>query len=144
VKTLFDTSTLVQALGRSLDWHSRAAPWLQRAIQGEFEWVVAAHTLAELYGVLTTLPISPRPSPAQVRRLIRENVEKHATIVALTPRDYRDLIRELAEAGMIGGVVYDALICRVAQKASVQRLLTFNVAHFQRVWPEGADIIMAP
>jgi len=144
VKTLFDTSTLVQALGRSLDWHSRAVPWLQRAIQGEFEWVVAAHTLAELYGVLTTLPISPRPSPAQVRRLIRENVEKHATIVALTPRDYRDLIRELSEAGMIGGVIYDALICKVAQKASMQRLLTFNVAHFQRVWPEGAKIIMAP
>ncbi len=144
MKTLFDTSTLVQALGRSLDWHSRAVPWLQRAIQGEFEWVVAAHTLAELYGVLTTLPISPRPSPAQVRRLIRENVEKHATIVALTPRDYRDLIRELSEAGMIGGVIYDALICKVAQKASMQRLLTFNVAHFQRVWPEGAKIIMAP
>ncbi len=144
MKTLFDTSTLVQALGRSLDWHSRAAPWLQRAIRGEFEWVVAAHTLAELYGVLTTLPTSPRLTPAQARRLIRENIEKHATIVALTPRDYRDVIRELSEAGMIGGAVHDALICKVAQKASVQRLLTFNVTHFQRVWPEGADIIMAP
>lgn len=144
MKTLFDTSTLVQSLAPSLDLHTRAWPWLQRAIKGEFEWVVSAHSLAELYSVLTRLPVSPRLTPAQVRRLIRENVEKHATIVALTPRDYRDLIRELSEAGMIGGVIYDALICKVAQKASVQRLLTFNVAHFRRVWPEGAEIIMAP
>ena len=144
MKTLFDTSTLVQAMVQSLDRHARAAPWLQRAVRGEFQWVVAAHTVAELYAVLTVLPISPRITPADARRMIRENIERHATIVALSPREYWDVIRQLSEAGMIGGVVYDALLCKVARKASVQRVLTFNVAHFQRVWPDGAKIIVAP
>ena len=41
-------------------------------------------------------------------------------------------------------MIYDALLTTAAQKAGIERLLTFNVKHFLRVWPEGNQIIMAP
>jgi predicted nucleic acid-binding protein len=144
MKTLLDTSVLVPALVRGLPQHSRAQPWLERARSGEFSWAVASHTLAELYAVLTALPVSPRIMPATARRLIRENVEDSAEIVALSPRDYRDVLTMMADLGLSSGAVYDALICRAAQKAEARRVLTFNIAHFRRVWPEGGSIIQAP
>ncbi len=144
MKTFFDTSTLVQALVRSLDRHSRAAPWLDRALQGEFEWVVATHTLAELYAVLTALPVSPRITPSEARRLIAENIEGHATIVPLTARDYTQVIGQLAEAGMTRGHHLRCAGVPGGPESGARRLLTFNVAHFQRTWPEGAAIIQTP
>ena len=144
MKTLFDTSVLVQALVRTLGHHSRAKLWLDRAIGGEFEWVVASHTLAELYAVLTALPVSPRMVPGEAQRLIRVNVQDSAQIIALSARDYAEVIDDVSQRGLIGGVVYDALICRAAQNARVKRLLTFNVDHFRRVWGKGAEMIQAP
>ena len=41
-------------------------------------------------------------------------------------------------------IVYDALIAKVAQKAGVKRLLTFNSDHFKRVWPAGENVIVTP
>jgi len=46
--------------------------------------------------------------------------------------------------GLTGGIVYDALIAFAARKAKVDRMLTFNVSNFRRVWPEGGDRIIAP
>jgi hypothetical protein len=46
--------------------------------------------------------------------------------------------------GWIGGMIYDALIAKVADAARVDRLITLNVMHFQRVWPAGAVQIAAP
>ncbi len=36
------------------------------------------------------------------------------------------------------------LIVRAAQKARADRLLTFNVDDFLRLWAEGRDVIAAP
>jgi hypothetical protein len=44
----------------------------------------------------------------------------------------------------VGGIVYDALIAKVAEKSKVERLLTLNIKHFKRVWPEGDSIIATP
>ena len=40
--------------------------------------------------------------------------------------------------------IYDAVIARAAEKERVDRLVTFNTAHFLRVWPAGATRIVAP
>src|SRR5262249_24609227 len=98
----------------------------------------------ELYSVLTTLPVRPRLSPAVVWRLVHENVETAAEIVTLTEADYRLTIEKLAQRGMPGGIVYDALIARAAEKAGAERLLTWNQDHFRRAWPEGESVISAP
>lgn len=59
MKILFDTSMLVAAMVESHPHHTLAFPWLQRVKQRLDEGVVAAHTLAELYAVLTRLPVHP-------------------------------------------------------------------------------------
>ena len=64
--------------------HERALIWLKRAKAGELEMLVASHTIAELYAVLTTLPVRPRITPDTALRLILEDVRKIARIVALS------------------------------------------------------------
>jgi len=144
MKTLFDTSVIIASLIESHPMHQRAFPWLKQAKANDFELVVASHTLAELYAVLSTLPIKPRIVPAVAWRLISENVEATGKIISLTPAEYRSVIKQISELGLAGGIIYDALIARVAQKASVKRLLTFNSDHFKRVWPAGENMIFTP
>ncbi len=144
MKTLFDTSVIVAALVESHPLHQRTFPWLKQAKAKEFELVVASHTMAELYAVLSTLPIKPKISPAVVWKLIHENIEAIGKIVSLTPAEYTFTIKQLSELGLAGGVTYDALIAKVAKKTKVERLLTLNVDHFRRVWPEGKKVIIAP
>ena len=144
MKTLFDTSIIIAALVEFHPKHEIAFPWLKQAKTKTFELVLASHTLAELYAVLSTLPIKPRISPAVAWRLIQENIEAVSKIISLTSSEYSAVIKRLSASGLKGGIVYDALIAKVAQKAGVKRLLTFNSDHFKRVWPEGENVIVTP
>ena len=63
---------------------------------------------------------------------------------SLTPREYISVIKQISELGLAGGITYDALIARVAQKANVDKLLTLNADHFARVWPNGDNLIVMP
>jgi predicted nucleic acid-binding protein len=110
----------------------------------DFEFLVVSHSLAETYAVLTTLPVKPRISPSVARSLVRANIESSARIIPLSTSDYRTTIMRMAELGLSGGSIYDALIATVAQKVSADRLLTLNADDFYRVWPEGKDIISVP
>jgi len=105
---------------------------------------VASHTLAELYAVLSTLPLKPRISSSVAWRLIKENIQSTGKVISLTPVEYSSTIKSLSDKGLTGGITYDALIAKVAQKARVEKLLTLNIDHFKRVWPEGEDKIITP
>jgi predicted nucleic acid-binding protein len=144
VRVLFDTSVLVAALLQSHPRHDRSLPWLQRAQSRTITFLVAGHTLAELYSVLTTLPVKPRLSPSVVWRLVHENVESSAEIISLPESDYLSTLEKLSRRGLSGGVIYDALIARAAEKAEAERLLTWNEADFRRAWPEGESVIGSP
>lgn len=144
MKVLADTSVLVAAMVESHPAHGRALPWLQRARQGEIDLVVCTHTLAELYAVLTALPVRPRIGTDMARRLIRENVESNGTVVDLRSGDYRAVLDNQAALGLTGGSVYDALVAQAARKVGADRLLTLNEGDFRRVWPDAADRIAAP
>jgi predicted nucleic acid-binding protein len=144
LKTLFDTSVLIAALVETHPFHRRAQPWLDRALAGEFEWVVSAHSLAECYAVLTALPLAPRLSSETASRLVNDNIASRARIVPLTAADYRATLRKAAETGLAGGNIHEALHVKAGTKARIRRLLTFNVDDFRRVWPEGDKSIISP
>lgn len=144
MKILFDTSLIIAALVESHPMHVRAFPWLKKAKAKDFEIVVASHTIAETYAVLSTLPIKPRISPSVAWRLINENIVSISKIVSLTPAEYSFTIKQISELGLVGGITYDALIAKVAQKSKVKRMLTLNLEHFTRVWPDGEKIISLP
>lgn len=144
MKILFDTSVLVAAIVEPHPMHARALPWLKRAKTEEFDFLVASHTLAELYAVLTTLPIRPRILPGTAWRLVHENVEVTAKVVSLSRSDYSATIKFIADLGLSGGIIYDALIAKAAKKAGVERLLTFNPDDFKCVWPDGETLLYVP
>jgi len=144
VRVLLDTSILVAALVRSHPQHQEARPWLSRAKAGELDLVIAAHTLAELHATLTVLPVKPRISPETANQLREKNLPESTQIVALDADHYRQVTRRMAELGLAGGVVYDALIAKAAELAKADRLITLNEADFRRAWPDGADRIGAP
>jgi predicted nucleic acid-binding protein len=144
MKILFDTSVIIAALVESHPMHQRAFPWLKKAKEHHFELIIASHTIAELYAVLSTLPTKPRISPAVAWRLVHENIEAIGKIVSLTAAEYSSVIKKISERGLVGGITYDALIAKVAEKSKVEQLLTLNSDHFKRVWPEGEKIIVSP
>ena len=144
MRLLLDTSVIVAALVEPHPMHERALAWLKRAKAKENEFIIASHTLAELYAVLTTLPVTPRISSGIAWRLIHENIETSAKVVSLSASEYSTVIKHLSDQGIHGGIVYDALIAQVAKKSDVERLLTLNPDDFNRIWPEGSSIVTVP
>ncbi|MCZ7625002.1 MAG: VapC toxin family PIN domain ribonuclease [Candidatus Methylomirabilota bacterium] len=144
MKILFDTSVLTAAIVEPHPLHASAFRWLKQARAKEFDMLIAGHTLAELYAVLTTLPIRPKITPGIAGRLIRSNVEATAKVVSLSPSEYSSVVKRMADLGLSGGVIYDAIIAKVATKSQVDHVLTFNTDDFKRVWPEGANRLIAP
>lgn len=144
MKAIFDTSLIISGIVESHPMHAKCLPWLQRAKVGEVECIVVAHTLAETYAVLTTLPVKPRISPMVAQRLIEGNLQAIARIVPLTIADYWNTIQRMTELGLSGVTVYDAFITTVARRLSVDKLVTLNADDFRRVWPEGKQVITPP
>ena len=141
MRILFDTSVIVAAMVEAHPFHKRALPWLKKAKENNFELIIAAHTLAELYAVLSTLPVRPRISPGIAWYLIHENIESTAKIITLTPSEYSRTIKALSDKGLSGGIIYDALIAKSALKAKADRLLTLNKKDFEKIM-HGNDIIL--
>jgi len=124
--------------------HERALTWLKRVTTGPDTGLVAAHSLAELYAVLTTLPVQPRISPTAARQLIRHNILDVLEVNALSGQDYAEVIEQLSALGIAGGATYDALILRAAANANVDQIVTLNEKDFRRASPNLADRIVSP
>ena len=144
MKVLLDTSVLVAAMVEAHPAHTLALPWLQKAKTRIHTGLVAAHSLAELYAILTTLPVQPRILPATAYQLIKRNVLDSLEVVALTQEDYAALIEHLSETGLLGGTTYDALILGAAWKANVDQVVTLNEKDFRRIYPGLSEKIVSP
>lgn len=134
MKVLLDTSVLIAALLEDHLFHRQAAPWLEYVQQSDVEGVISAHWLAELYAALSRMPTTPRISPAEVLSAIEDNILPFVKVRSLDGRSYATMIRQLAAAGLSGGVVYDAVHTEVARRARVDLLVTLNLGDFERVW----------
>ena len=141
---LFDTSVLVAAAVKSHEHHGAAIAAVERLSSGTDEGSVGTHSLAEVYAVLTRLPISPRIQPGEAAKIVEENIEKLLKPVGLTPSEYLSVIRNAAELGVSGGAIYDLLLLACAEKAGAERIYTFNVQEFRKLAPQLAARIMAP
>jgi predicted nucleic acid-binding protein len=132
LKAFFDTSVPIPLFLEDHEHHERS---LKAFISSnEKQNYCAAHSLAEVYSTMTRLPGRHRLSGEQVL-LFLENIRERLTLVALTGAEYDVTIKEAAEASIIGGTIYDALICRCALKAKVDALYSWNTRHFQQFGP---------
>jgi predicted nucleic acid-binding protein len=143
MKVLMDTSTIVAGVLPTHPQNAAAKAWLMKANARTFDFYISLHTIAELYSVLTRLPVKPPISPTQAHGLIHANILSCAQTVAIDETNYIDLVNHLSQAGFRGGIIYDAIIARAAELAQVDLLVTLNVSHFQRVWPGGASRVVS-
>jgi predicted nucleic acid-binding protein len=144
VRALLDTSVLVAALVESHGRHAQTFPWLQGVRRGEVHGVIAAHSVAETYAVLSTLPVSPRVSPSAAWALIEHSILPFVEAVDLSASEAQEVVRHVSRQGLIGGVVYDALISAAAAKARVECIVTLNPGDFRRVAQAGAPDVREP
>lgn len=144
MKLMLDSSVIIPAMLARHPRHAVTEPCLARALQAENEFLVAAHSLAEIYAVVTGLPARFRISPLEAWHLLDHNLIGPSTVVELGQADYVATLENLARLGLRGGITYDALIARAAQSAGVDVFLTLNPDDFLRVWPHGADTIRVP
>jgi predicted nucleic acid-binding protein len=144
MRILLDTTILVAAMVEAHPAHQRALPWLQQVHTGSHNGLVAAHTLAELYSVLTTLPVQPRVSPGIAHQMIEQNVLAAFEIVTLSDMDYKSVLNHLADLKLSGGIIYDALILFAAIKSDAEQVITPSAKDFRRIYPEYADHIIEP
>ena len=124
MRVLLDTSVLVAAMVEAHPAHQRALHWLKRVTHGADHGLVAAHSLAEVYSILTTLPVLPRISPSDALQLIKRNILAVLQVVCLSDADYAQVIEHLSALGITGGATYDALILRAAINANVDQVVT--------------------
>jgi predicted nucleic acid-binding protein len=143
VKVLFDTNVLVAALVENHGNHSVCSPWLERAQTEAIEAFLSTHTLAELYAILTRLPLKNRITPDLALHLIRSNLAKFK-LVSLTVEDYRSVLLRMIQSSVIGGGIYDGLIAQAALKAKVDVLLTSNSKDFTRLGEDVARLVQVP
>lgn len=141
---LFDTSVLVAGFVESHPEHKTVIRWFKKVNKGEISLVVAAHSLAECYAVLTKLPLSPKILPSVAQHLILENISKLGKSVSLAGDDYLSIILRLSKLGLSGGIIYDAILLKTAEKAKAKHLLTLNIRDFVRLCPENESYIITP
>lgn len=134
MKWFFDTSVLIPVF---LEDHQHHEASLDAFVAVDKKQACcAAHSLAELYSVLTRLPGKNRLSGEQVF-LFLEAIEEHLTLITLDGKEYYSAIRDAAGAGIVGGMLYDALLVRCALKAGADVIYTWNPQHFRQL---GRDV----
>jgi len=133
MRALFDTSVLVAALVEAHPRHAESFPRLAQARAAEIHGLISAHSVAETYAVLSSMPVSPRITPSAAWALVEHSVLPYVETVALPSAVVRQVVERLARRGLSGGVVYDALIAAAAEVGRAQCIFTLNPDDFRRV-----------
>jgi predicted nucleic acid-binding protein len=141
VKFFFDTSVLVPVFVEEHPLHEASLAVFLRSDKKRGS--CAAHSLAEVYATLTRLPGKHRASASEAM-LFLENMEERLVLISLDAEEYWRAVTHSAESGIVGGMIYDALLAHCALKARAETIFTWNVEHFRRVGPEVAKRIRTP
>jgi toxin FitB len=107
-----DTSVAVPLVVQTHAAHSVVVRWWNRR-----EVALSGHALAETYSVLTRLPGDLRLAPADAARLLRE---RFGPPLLLSAEKAGRLADVLAERGVAGGAVYDAMVGLAAAEHGVE------------------------
>jgi predicted nucleic acid-binding protein len=141
VKRFFDTSVLVAVFYGDHPAHEAAIQCYRDATPATA--FCAAHSVAELYAVMTRLPVRPAISPEQCILFVND-LRERLNLVHLTGAEYMATVARAARAGLPGGKVYDALILACAGKAGAEVVYTLNAKDFERVAPDLTGRIQSP
>ena len=139
-RTALDTSVLIAAVQSWHAEHERAFEAVGKALE-QPPIVLPLHVLLEAYSVLTRMPKPLRLSPTDAFSLLDLTLRNKTELVGIGGDAAFGLLRTFRDRGISGGAVYDALIANAAYRAGASVLVTLNTKHFERVAPEGLEII---
>ena len=141
MKAFLDTSVLVAAFYGDHVRHAASLDLFTRFDKKDSS--CAAHSLFEVYSVLTRMPGKHRVGGEQAMLFIG-NIRERLTVVALSAEEYAKTLQTFAELGVTGGAIYDAHLAACALKARAATLYTWNVAHFAQFGPKVAPLLQTP
>lgn len=144
MRLFFDTSVLVSVGIAQHPHHPPAYSVFKQVVEGLHQGFVSAHGLAETFNTLTRLPITPMVHPSEAYLFVSKTVVGHCTVVPLAATDYLATLAAAAQAGLRGGINYDALQLHCAEKTECERIYTFNVSDFLCIAPHLGNRIMRP
>ena len=145
MRLYLDTSILVAALVEGHPHHAAAHGVLESSLKARYQTFFSAHGLTEVYSVLTRAPFVPPVYPLEAWQLLEQSILPHSALIWLNGKEYREVVRECAQGGHVGGRIHDLIHLRCAQKAGCDRIYTFNVRDFRALAPAKlADKITAP
>src|SRR5438105_2547343 len=105
-----DSSCIVARLSRWHPHHAAARAELDRRLGLREGMIVAGHSLVEAYSVLTRLPQPNRIPSRLAAEMVRASFVEGVPVITLDAPTYLGFLAELAEQGIAGGSVYDAVI----------------------------------
>jgi predicted nucleic acid-binding protein len=141
LREYFDTSVLVAVFWGG---HARHEASIQLFASADKKHsACGVHSLAEVYAIMSVLPVKPM-IPAEQVFLFVEEVRARLTLVSLQENEYFETIRNTAAKGLTGGKIYDALVLRCAEKCKAETIYTWNLKHFRSIAPGLADRVSTP
>jgi predicted nucleic acid-binding protein len=143
VTVCFDTSVLVAGVLAAHPMHERAMCWIEAVHQQELRGLMTAHAVAELWAVLTRLPLASPLSGTMAEQIIKR-LCRTIRPIALTNAHYTAAIRRCAERRQRSGAVFDALHLVAAEGKRCEALVTFNPIDFQRLANTDSPRIVVP
>lgn len=120
--------------------HERALAAVGRLLRSP-PVVVPLHVLLESYSVLTRMPRPLRLSPKNALALLDRTLRGRVEVAQLADDAAFDLLEGFRDRDVTGGAVDDAAIAEVCFRAGARSLLTLNRLHFERLAPEGLEIV---
>ena len=139
MRVAFDTNCLVALLCEWHECHQATRSAMDEARRAHYPLIIASHALLECFSVLTRLPAPHRIAPKEVEQALLQNFSR-AEVSAVDASMCWSTIHDLAERGLGGGRLYDAVIARSARAAGATVLLTWNVRDFLSVAPPGLEV----
>ena len=140
-RTAIDTSVIVAAHLSRHDHHKASFRALAATLESEESLILPLPALTEAYSVLTRLPTPHRLSPADAFQVLHRSFREVASIVSLSGQDVWPFFADLSQSGSAGGATYDFQIIACAVKGGAERILTLNTRHFERLKPDGLEIV---
>lgn len=141
MKEFFDTSVLVAAFWAKHLNHEPSVRLLAAA--NKKHSACALHSVAEVYGTMSALPVQPMIPTEQVFLFVEE-MRTRLTFVSLSENEFVETVQRAAERGLTSGKIYDALLLRCASKCNAQNIYTWNLKHFQAIAPDLTNRIRTP
>lgn len=143
MKVAFDSSVIIAGAHDMHPHHRRAIIWIDAVFEQRITGMITWHALAEIWSVLTRMPMPARLSPEQAMRVVRR-IQGRFQLQLLDSGVYNEALQRCTDRGFVSGVVFDALHLVGAEHMGADVLVTFNAADFRKLASPASPRIVIP